>query len=272
MRVGRADGRAGGLPDDEARSGPARLGAAVRDGARLVLPVECPGCGRWDVRLCRACATGLTGPPWRCEQDAPRLDRMDGRAPLPVWAVAPYAGAVRGIVRCWKDEGRADLTGLLLGAMTQGAAAVAADVGSALLGEPLAVVPVPTSAAARRRRGGDLVRLLAEAVAAGLRAGGVDARRAPVLTRRRGARDQAGLGARARGANLSGAVTVRPGAAVGGRWHLLVDDVLTTGATLRGCAEAVSGSGGLVLAGLVLAATPAPARGPQVLLDGRPED
>ena len=93
------------------RAPPGGLGAALRDGARLVLPVECPGCGRWDVVLGAPCATALDGGPWRCEDDAPRLDRMDGEPPLPVWAVAPYAGAVRGIVRCWKDEGRAALSG-----------------------------------------------------------------------------------------------------------------------------------------------------------------
>ncbi|MBO0892428.1 MAG: hypothetical protein J2P14_16040, partial [Acidothermales bacterium] len=70
--------------------------------------------------------------------------------------------------------------------------------------------------------------------------------------------DQAGLDARARAANLAGALAVRAGcaAAVRGRPVIVVDDVLTTGATLAECARALSAAGAFVVAGAVLAATP----------------
>ena len=156
---------------------------AARDLARLVLPVECPGCRRPDEILCEVCAATLTNPVRRCEQDVQRLDKMDGWPPLPVWTVTTYTGPVRGVVVAWKDRGRRDLTARLVAAARRAveeaapalggrtwASGAASDAepgvpGSAPPGSPLwtgslHVVPVPSTPAARRRRGADLVRLL----------------------------------------------------------------------------------------------------------------
>lgn len=253
---------------------PSRVLGAARDLARLVLPVECPGCGQPDEVLCSSCAAVLAGPVRRCEDDVPRLDRMDGLAPLPVWTVTTYAGPVRGVVVAWKDRGRRDLTDHLVtaaGAAGEAVAGVLRASGvpgvsrSAGTTEALRVVQVPTTAAARRRRGADLVGRLAEGVAAGLTHGGLPAGATPVL-RRRAAVDQVGLGARARGRN-SAQVTLRPDCDARARLHLLVDDVVTTGATLAACCRALEAAGGLVLGAVVLAATPPPAAHRPVLVE-----
>lgn len=234
---------------------------AARDLVRLVLPVECAGCGALDEVLCAACRALLTGPPRRCEQAAPRLDRMDGRPSIPVWALTAYTGPVRDLVVAWKDRGRVDLTGPLTEALAAGAAAVAGVLRAARLApSPLLVVPAPSSGAARRRRGADLVGLLAEGAAAGCEGAGVPARAAPVLAQRRGMRDQVGLGARARGRNLGGGIRwrARSPAPAPAQPVLLVDDVLTTGATLAACERCVREAGGVVVGALTLAVTPPP--------------
>jgi predicted amidophosphoribosyltransferase len=67
-----------------------------------------------------------------------------------------------------------------------------------------------------------------------------------------------GLGARARAENLRGRVTTSHAAETLGVPVLLVDDVLTTGATLAACEEALARARCVTLGALVLAATPAP--------------
>lgn len=234
--------------------------SVLRDLVGLVLPVECAGCGRDDVAWCPNCAALLAGEPWRCENRAPRLDRMDGRGPLPVWTLADCTGDVRRAVIAWKDRGRVDLTGVLARAVADEARHVA---GSLAPVAPLLVVPAPSTPASRRRRGGNLVDALAAAVVGGLVDGAVPAEIGRVLRRARGG-DQVGLGARERARNLSGRLWV-PGRCVGavaGRRVLLVDDVLTTGATFSAARSALERAGGAVVAALTLASTPGPARSP----------
>ncbi|GAA1709822.1 ComF family protein [Isoptericola hypogeus] len=233
----------------------------ARELARLVLPVSCPGCGRADVRCCRACAALLGGALRRVERTAPRLDRLDGVPPLPVWAAARYAGPVREVVVAWKDHGRLDLDRVLGPALRRAGGEVASAVRPAAGGRTVLVVPAPSTGAARRSRGREHVAVLAAAVALGLRDGGVPACVRTALRRRGRGRDQVGLGARARGRNLAGGVVVRPRALpvdAGRPICLLVDDVLTTGATLAAAERALEAAGADVVAALVVAATPPP--------------
>ena len=254
---------------------PRRGTAWLGDLARVVVPVQCAGCGALDVALCEPCRAELRSPVERCEAAAPRLDRLDGRAPLPVWARTVYDGPVRELVLAWKDRGRVDLTAVLREEFGAAACELAPSLAVALeranARARVVVVGAPSSRSAVRRRGADLVAGLAEAAASALTAHGVPALAERALEQRRGVRDQVGLGARARGRNLSGRVRVRDGTRLAGRVAVVVDDVLTTGATLAGAVAALERAGARVVGGLVLAATPGPTRTNPDIVDVGPE-
>ncbi|MFG2540259.1 ComF family protein [Streptomyces sp. NPDC048511] len=198
----------------------------------LVLPVACAGCGRPRTELCEECAAGAAAGPRRV-RPAPEP------AGLPVvHAAAPYENAVRAMLLAHKERGALGLAGVLGGAL---AAAVRAGAGYPGERGPLLLVPVPSTRRATAGRGHDPVRRIAAAAAAELRGGGTSARVLAVLRQRRAVADQAGLGARERQANLAGALVVADGGRrlLGGGRVVLVDDLLTTGASLAEAARAV---------------------------------
>ena len=228
-----------------ARSPAAALGAALVQAAGLALPVGCAGCGRPDLALCRPCLQALVGP------GAP-VARVTGSGPpwwppaLPLHCVAAYRGPVREALVAWKDHGRADLTPAVGAGLARAVRSLLREVDG---GSAVVVVPVPSARARVRERGADLV-------AAAARRGPVPV--AAVLRQGRGAADQAGLDRERRRANLAGRVRCPPAlaGAVAGRPVVLVDDVVTTGASLVEAARAVTAVGGRVIGAATLAATP----------------
>jgi predicted amidophosphoribosyltransferase len=127
----------------------------------------------------------------------------------------------------------------------------------AALPEQLWLVPAPGRRAAARRRGGDPVTSMARA-AAGFAAGaGLPTGVAPCLVTAGSARDSVGLNAAARSANLAGRVRWRAAAAPpAGSAVLLVDDVLTTGATATIACDVLRAADVRVSGVLVLASVP----------------
>ncbi|GGP68520.1 ComF family protein [Streptomyces melanogenes] len=202
----------------------------------LVLPVACGGCGSPRTALCERCAAALLGARARRVRPAPEP------AGLPVvYAAAVYEDAVRAVLLAHKERGALGLAGVLGQAL---AGAVRAAAGAPRDG-PLLLVPVPSARRAVRARGHDPARRIALAAAGELRRTGTDARVAAVLRQRRAVADQSGLSARQRLANLSGALEVSAGGdrlLEGGR-VVLVDDLMTTGASLVEAARAVAGVG-----------------------------
>jgi len=213
---------------------------------RAIVPVVCPGCGRPDVRWCGDCSAPWWEPPFRAESGAGRLDVL-GRAPLPVWSIAPLVGPPHLMVAAWKDGGRRDLDPFFRDAVTRAVATIA----GALV--PITVViPVPAHRASTRRRGIDLPGLLADAAGATL----APSRGGVVVARclRNSGSEARGLGSRARWSGS--ALRVDPRLAPAGRTALLVDDVITTGASLAWSCDALERAGVAVAAALTLAATP----------------
>ncbi|MFH8728095.1 ComF family protein [Streptomyces termitum] len=204
-----------------------------REISGLVLPVACEGCGAPRAGLCGRCALALAG------TGADRVRPSPEPPGLPaVHAAVPYGGAVRELLIAHKERGALELAGPLGGAL---AGAVAAAVRGRGDGGALLLVPVPSARRSVRARGHDPTRRVARAAAARLRGAGRPARVVPVLRQRRYVADQAGLGARGRRANLAGALEVVPGGArllAAGR-VVLVDDLMTTGASLAEAARAL---------------------------------
>jgi predicted amidophosphoribosyltransferase len=211
----------------------------------LVLPVACAGCGEGRVVLCEGCLRALGAGPARRVRPRPEPPGLP-----PVYAVAEYADRARAVLLAHKERGMLVLAVPLGRALAVSVRAARGRGG----GGPLSLVPVPSARAAVARRGHDPVRRIARAAAGVLRREGIAARVRPVLRQRRGVTDQSGLGARQRLANLSGALTVTPGGLAEGESVLLVDDLVTTGASLTEAARAVRAAGGATLGAAVVAA------------------
>ena len=231
------------------------LAAATARALDLALPGSCAGCGREGEPLCAACRRAL---------DA-RLE-LPGGAPigLPVdlpapllqleWC-APFAGAVRAALHDLKYRGERRLARPLGQAVARRWRRVGE--GATL------VVPVPVHAERERHRGYDQAALIAEVAAADLRLPYIRG-----LERARATTAQFELGREDRAANVEGAFRVRglgarrvshhgrPAPAtspLAGHWVLLVDDVVTTGATLAACATALELAGAIGVSAITVA-------------------
>lgn len=158
----------------------------------------------------------------------------------------------------WKDRGRRDLDPLVAHAMLTSCrhalAAARDDVGPSRL---IALVPVPSTARASRRRSGRVVEQALAGVMPALPGRTV---LHPAVTMGRGGRDQVGLSAHARRDNVRERLRLRfsPPA---GALIILVDDVVTTGASLAETARVLPKANPVVGAA-VIAVTPPPGAGP----------
>jgi predicted amidophosphoribosyltransferase len=161
-------------------------------------------------------------------------------------AVGAYDGALKLMVNAHKEQQRLALARPLGDLL---AVAVLGHVRHCLPG-PVLLVPVPSRRGVVRRRGHDPLLRLTRRAATSLRADGVAARVWSPLASVRSVQDQAGLSAHERGRNLRHSMSSRRGArgeppTPGGERPVVVvvDDVITTGATLREAQRALEETG-----------------------------
>lgn len=210
---------------------PATARTALLDALAVLSPTACAGCGALDRGVCEACRSRL----------APNVRDVlvDG---MPVTFALDYDGVPRSVLAAYKDGGRTDAATCLAPAL---AASIVHALGGSGAAADVHLVTVPSSRAAFRARGFSPVGLL-------LAHAGLRPERA--LRTRRQAADQVGLSIGARADNRSGWLAARP--RVAGERVLLVDDILTTGATLLEARRALQAAGAIVLGAAVLARTP----------------
>ncbi|CAL4860515.1 phosphoribosyltransferase family protein [Microbacterium sp. MM2322] len=202
---------------------------AVEDALAVVFPVSCAGCDLADRDLCEPCREQLRA--------SARVRQLPGG--LEVRSALVFDGVAARVIRSFKEDGRTGLARPLGIALREAWPA-------GLDGVPVAV---PASRSSMRRRG------YAPVVLAARRAGW---RPFPLLSVARATADQRSLTRDGRAANLAGAMRARPSAAerLRGRAVVLVDDVVTTGATLEEATRALTAAGVAVAGAVTIAATP----------------
>ena len=208
---------------------------ALLDALAVLLPVECAGCGSPDRSLCAACRAALE----------PEVSSRLLSPSLRVWSGLEYDGVPRAVLLALKRDGRLDVARALAPVL---AAAVSGleERGEAthLETDPVHLVPIPPSRRSFRRRGYDPVRLL-------MRRARLPASRPFAAARPHAA--QKTLDVESREHNLRDAFRVRR--AVAGHRILLIDDIVTSGATLREAARVLTLAGAQVIGAAVVAST-----------------
>ena len=233
-------------------SGPSlrsRLSGALADVVALGAPSVCAGCGRPGPAVCVGCE--------RCLQGAAKVHHPSPPPPgwIPAHVVADYDGTTRAVMTAWKERGRRDVAVHLAVPLARAIAAAVTAIdaeGERAPRAEIAIVPIPASSAARRRRGEDAwERVVRQAIAQGTTHARLRLVRALRLVRQ--PHDQAGLTASERRENLAGALTCveAPGCRV-----IVVDDIITTGATLAEAARALREAGVGAARAAAIVATP----------------
>jgi len=239
------------------------VAAAARGCLDLLLPRTCAVCDRLmdegDRRLaCGRCWARVRALP------APQCDRCGhprGRERCGWCALLPpYVRAARSV--CWIPGGTG---GAIVHALKYaGWKALAPEMGAAMarlpwpadvVAERTALVPLPLAASRERERGYNQSTELARTVG---RAWGIPVWD-EVVERSHATRTQTGLTPEERRSNVSGAFRVRAGArsALRGAHLVLVDDVITTGATFSACARALFAGGARIISLVTFGRAPA---------------
>lgn len=236
----------------------------------LVFPRSCAGCGAWDTSLCAACASDLAGSwtdaSWRAPYLLhPRLSREGLAVPgdfepaFPVFSLGEYQGRRRRAIIAWKNVVDRELTDAV-SRIVEARALELADALQARDAKPAGaprvdgrILVVPAPSRFRRRHDGRFVAgHIARAVAKGLTEAGVRANVVDAL--RTGSARGSGLRGRRRKTSF-----IRARHEFRTELNCVVaDDVLTSGATLAGCARALEKAGARVVFAAVLAAAADP--------------
>lgn len=208
----------------------------------VLLPPSCAGCGRYASLLCDACRASFRS----ASPAAATFVQADpaivvGEALTLAIAAFRYEGALRRALQRLKYGGGGRLAGPLA-ASAEPALRRLLDVCG-----PLPLVPVPVHVARQRERGYNQAELIAQALGSRVGLPVMDLLRRPRATTKQHRLDRAG-----RLRNLRGAFAMAPGIRPAPE-VIVVDDILTTSATLEACASVLLAAGATTVYGFALA-------------------
>ena len=226
--------------------------AAVTDAVHAARDVlfsrGCAGCGAPDEVLCATCMRGLAQP---VRFDLPATVCGVGMA------CGSYRGPLRRAVLAWKDHGDAECDGPFSDAM---AALLHSEplYGALAHVKAVGIVSAPSSWLSICTRGRSQLDSIADALAVQLRAWGVDARVYRALqVRRVRTKSVQTSSAQGRRERVAGHIRCRNSMRLpAGMPVIVIDDIVTSGATMRECIDVLRARGNTVLTGLALAHTP----------------
>ncbi|KAB8287489.1 hypothetical protein DSM100688_1576 [Bifidobacterium ramosum] len=227
----------------------------------LILPRGCAGCDMPDAVLCPSCTDDF-------DHDLARP--MPGTVTGLAHACAVYTGAARRAILSWKDHGDEECdepfarrlantamrSGMMSDDETSGRESrpLVSSSSRNRPSQPIVLVPAPSSRASMTRRGRWHMRAVAERTAAILRGHGIAVEVRPwCRTVNVAAKSVETMSSAQRNARIRGNIVVTDPAACHNRTAIVVDDIITTGATMRQCVGALTDQGARVVGALALA-------------------
>lgn len=210
---------------------------------QLLFPTQCVACGEWGIALCVSCfAQSLL-------EERSFLFAYDFMDELPAVSLGAYAGELRSVILAAKHDSALDFSTWVAAAGEQLGQLLVENAGLVKNFEIL-VVPVPSSRK-RKYSGMRVTEPLAAAVTEGLTAWGVHAVNVEALQFGSRVISQAGQSGTQRLKSKVGSMEAK--ADLHGKHVIVVDDVITTGATMGEAVRCVAAAGGRVVAVACLA-------------------
>ena len=208
-----------------------------------LFPRGCAGCDRPDEVLCGDCRSLFTN--WRSRE-------LVAHGTAQTWSASTYQGAVRHAILAWKDHDDTELD-TIFGEVMASLLEHSAIHRSCSRQTAVLVVPVPSSPASMRRRGRRHIDPLSKAVASALCDHGFDAKPYRALASiASGGRSVQQASSAQRAQRIGGRIALVSDAVMQGQQVVLVDDIITTGSTLRQCAQTCRQAGAEVIGAMTL--------------------